>query len=159
MATKGRRAKGCWGWGAYGIRGRWEKKEEESKGMAPPKSTWYVRQTYAKGKGKAEESEDITREKVYRDLWRVSISLEYRKIVRWLSRRYGDHDKYLLKELTEWSSNTLYRPARFCCLRIINGFLRNFVRWIRIWQKLLITLGFWDKSGKIIQKWRFWLYS
>lgn len=32
-----------------------------------------------KGEGKPEESEDITRGEVYRDLWRVSIGSEYRK--------------------------------------------------------------------------------
>ncbi|TGZ37437.1 hypothetical protein DBV15_10646 [Temnothorax longispinosus] len=40
--------------------------------------------------GKSGECEDITREEVYRDLWRVSIGSEYRKVVGRLSGRYGD---------------------------------------------------------------------
>lgn len=47
--------------------------------------------------GKSEECEDITREEVYRDLWRVSIGSEYRKVVGRLSGRYGDRDKCSLK--------------------------------------------------------------
>lgn len=49
-----------------------------------------------KEEGKSEEYEDITRE-VYRDLWRVSIGSEYRKVVGRLSGRYDDRDKCSLK--------------------------------------------------------------
>lgn len=51
--------------------------------------------------GKFEECEDITREEVYRDLWRVSIGSEYRKVVGRLSGRYGDRDKCSLKGPTK----------------------------------------------------------
>lgn len=50
-----------------------------------------------KEEGKSGECEDITREEVYRDLWRVSIGTEYRKVVGRLSGRYGDRDKCSLK--------------------------------------------------------------
>lgn len=53
---------------------------------------------------KFEECEDITREEVYRDLWRVSIGSEYRKVVARLSGRYGDRDKCSLKGPTKEQS-------------------------------------------------------
>lgn len=56
-----------------------------------------------KEEGKSGEC-DITREEVYRDLWRVSIGSEYRKVVGRLSGRYGDRDKCSLKGPTKEQS-------------------------------------------------------
>ncbi|EGI71019.1 hypothetical protein G5I_00128 [Acromyrmex echinatior] len=71
--------------------------------MAPSGSTKCMRQEHTrKEEGKSKECEDITREEVYRDLWRVSISSEYRKVVGRLSGRYaGDRDKCSLKGPTK----------------------------------------------------------
>lgn len=70
---------------------------EKRRRMAQPGSAKCARRAYArKEEGKSEERE-ITREEVYRDLWRVSIGSKYRKVVGRLSGRYGDRDKCSLK--------------------------------------------------------------
>lgn len=95
---------------------REKKKTEESEGGWRRQEAQSVCDKHMrKEEGKSREWEDITREEVYRDLWRVSIGSEYRKVVGRLSGRYGDRDKCSLKGPTKEqsgdTSSTNRRPA------------------------------------------------
>ncbi|KYM78973.1 hypothetical protein ALC53_10527 [Atta colombica] len=99
-----------------------KRKMKEKKGGGETKEDGAVRKHEVcdkhmrKEEGKSKECEDITREEVYRDLWRVSISSEYRKVVGQLSGRYGDRDKCSLKGPTKERSGDTSSTNR-CLIR------------------------------------------